>query len=634
MACLMVCFGIFNVQAQTDVTATYLQNAGFDTDFTYDVSAIDNHAAGDSENSVAITGWTLEGGAVWSSSASFAYGTAAQINGATIPASGYNASAGGALGISVGWGGSIIYSQSVNLTQGKYIVEYAAYNSNTSASQGYSKVGWVPTTGASVLSSKSSFSINAWDVETLEFELTETTPGKIQIGLQAVSNGSGANAKVSFDYIKLTYYDVAAVKAELNNKISDANNILQANTNGYNALNNTIAAAQIVANNAGATLEEILQAINELNAAIAAYTDAGLSDLKVNGVTVPGFSPTKYEYTYTLALNEATIPVVTATTNSNSANTPQITGATAIPGTTTISVTAGDDNIQQTYTINFVVNYVYGWDYNGTNGTPGDAGWIATPAVTWNTYTGSCSFRTDLWNLSGISINNENSNGSIIFAYPVTLTAGKVYTFAGKEVYGSGGSTSSTYIGFNTSSDATGTYLYQGIYSFSSKSAPENRSFSFAVPASGTYYMVWNSTERGAISELNLLETGNAVIITFNSNGGSAITSQYLISGEKGTEPEAPAKEGFVFGGWYADQELNTAWNFETDVVTSDIILYAKWESATSLNSVEGDIIVKVEYYTLQGLKIEQPELNNIYIVKKIYASQKTEIVKTIFNKK
>jgi uncharacterized repeat protein (TIGR02543 family) len=39
--------------------------------------------------------------------------------------------------------------------------------------------------------------------------------------------------------------------------------------------------------------------------------------------------------------------------------------------------------------------------------------------------------------------------------------------------------------------------------------------------------------------------------------------------------PQAPTKPGYTFSGWY--DETNVQWNFATDIVKSDITLYAKW---------------------------------------------------------
>lgn len=74
------------------------------------------------------------------------------------------------------------------------------------------------------------------------------------------------------------------------------------------------------------------------------------------------------------------------------------------------------------------------------------------------------------------------------------------------------------------------------------------------------------------------MSTGAALfLVQFNSMGGSAVQSQSVADGGKATEPTAPTKTGKTFGGWYSDLDLTDAWDFTTDTVDSDMMLYAKW---------------------------------------------------------
>lgn len=43
-------------------------------------------------------------------------------------------------------------------------------------------------------------------------------------------------------------------------------------------------------------------------------------------------------------------------------------------------------------------------------------------------------------------------------------------------------------------------------------------------------------------------------------------------------KPEDPTAIGAVFEGWYKDVERTIAWDFDTDRVTSSIVLYSKWD--------------------------------------------------------
>lgn len=53
------------------------------------------------------------------------------------------------------------------------------------------------------------------------------------------------------------------------------------------------------------------------------------------------------------------------------------------------------------------------------------------------------------------------------------------------------------------------------------------------------------------------------------------------VNGNLGTVPASePQKDGFVFDGWYEDDTFaGSEWNFDTDTVTKDVTLYAKWRA-------------------------------------------------------
>lgn len=67
--------------------------------------------------------------------------------------------------------------------------------------------------------------------------------------------------------------------------------------------------------------------------------------------------------------------------------------------------------------------------------------------------------------------------------------------------------------------------------------------------------------------------------VNFESNGGSSVSSQNVESGQKAEKPEDPTREGFTFEGWYSDEELTEAYDFDT-AVTAFLTLYAKWTEA------------------------------------------------------
>lgn len=95
--------------------------------------------------------------------------------------------------------------------------------------------------------------------------------------------------------------------------------------------------------------------INFTVAAAVKHTDATLSNLAVNGVTLTGFVPGTLSYNMVLPAGTTAIPVVTATVNDTGKATATVAQATGLPGYAVIVVTAEDGITQKTYIINLTV---------------------------------------------------------------------------------------------------------------------------------------------------------------------------------------------------------------------------------------------------------------------------------------
>lgn len=81
--------------------------------------------------------------------------------------------------------------------------------------------------------------------------------------------------------------------------------------------------------------------------------------------------------------------------------------------------------------------------------------------------------------------------------------------------------------------------------------------------------------------------TANNYTVSFDLQGhGETITDQTINYGGKATQPTTPTATGYTFAGWYKDADCTNAWNFETDVVTENITLYAKWEEEVTLTAI------------------------------------------------
>lgn len=68
-----------------------------------------------------------------------------------------------------------------------------------------------------------------------------------------------------------------------------------------------------------------------------------------------------------------------------------------------------------------------------------------------------------------------------------------------------------------------------------------------------------------------------ALTITFVSNGGTTLPTRHIEAGSRMIVPTRPTKEGFLFAGWYKDEQLTKFFDYESELPTEDLTLYAKW---------------------------------------------------------
>ncbi|MCQ2446008.1 MAG: InlB B-repeat-containing protein, partial [Clostridia bacterium] len=104
-------------------------------------------------------------------------------------------------------------------------------------------------------------------------------------------------------------------------------------------------------------------------------------------------------------------------------------------------------------------------------------------------------------------------------------------------------------------------------------------------------------------SNLNLYAKFSPIefTVTFDSNGGSEVSPVTVLEGSTIEAPADPEKAHYIFEGWFtADGD---EWDFENDIVTSDITLYAGWQAVTYTVTymVEGEeyTSVSADYATL-----------------------------------
>lgn len=102
-----------------------------------------------------------------------------------------------------------------------------------------------------------------------------------------------------------------------------------------------------------------------------------------------------------------------------------------------------------------------------------------------------------------------------------------------------------------------------------------------------------NDFLNGAVIHYNCPKAGTLYPITFDSQGGSAVEGQLRLAGELLEEPEAPAREGYTFEGWYDGDKL---WDFARDTAVGETILHACWAPVSHEVCFSGGDTQRVEH--------------------------------------
>jgi len=121
--------------------------------------------------------------------------------------------------------------------------------------------------------------------------------------------------------------------------------------------------------------------------------------------------------------------------------------------------------------------------------------------------------------------------------------------------------------------------------------------------------ILWNFDGNTVMSNITLTAKWELIptfTVTFDSNGGSQVESQYIEQGGKATEPQTPDRTQLSrFLGWYYG---DVKWSFDT-VLTDNITLVAKWENIYKI-SFNTDGAGEIPYvYVDEGKAIPPQEI-------------------------
>ena len=125
------------------------------------------------------------------------------------------------------------------------------------------------------------------------------------------------------------------------------------------------------------------------------------------------------------------------------------------------------------------------------------------------------------------------------------------------------------------------------------------------------------------------VEKANTFTITYNTLGGTSVTSQTVGEGEKFTKPTDPTKasteyEEYQFGGWYLDENCSDGKEFNFDNnITSNITVYAKWNVtkksvSTKFTSVKTQANLGFDY--TETITRKEDVLSNTFVPNNIAA--------------
>lgn len=179
---------------------------------------------------------------------------------------------GQALGMVAVWSNNAQYTQDMTLPAGTYMMLVTLQNTAGTSPFEQTNMGFIAEDGTAYMSTKTSFAVEAWETDTIVFQLEAETAGKLSIGYKAGGYGSGGAAHIYIDNVKLFSIDpqtlvqkeIAAAKEQLLLLIEEAEE--------YSV---DVSAARAVYNNANATLEQVQKAIEDQKKLI----EAGLTDL-------------------------------------------------------------------------------------------------------------------------------------------------------------------------------------------------------------------------------------------------------------------------------------------------------------------------------------------------------------------
>ena len=102
----------------------------------------------------------------------------------------------------------------------------------------------------------------------------------------------------------------------------------------------------------------------------------------------------------------------------------------------------------------------------------------------------------------------------------------------------------------------------------------------YIAPEGGGSQFTASTTVTANITVYAYWTTNTVCTVTYNSEGGSAVGSQIVVSNSSaGSLPANPAFTGYIFGGWFTATNGGGTQFTSSTIITSNITIYALWNS-------------------------------------------------------
>ncbi|MBQ7972350.1 MAG: leucine-rich repeat protein [Lachnospiraceae bacterium] len=118
----------------------------------------------------------------------------------------------------------------------------------------------------------------------------------------------------------------------------------------------------------------------------------------------------------------------------------------------------------------------------------------------------------------------------------------------------------------------------------------------------------WDFATDVVRSDITLYTEGVTYTVAFETGTEEVVEPVHAVKGSLLTMPMLGYREGYTLTGWCKDEALTDDWNFETDTVAQDLVLYAKWVE-NERDKAESDTRIAVELVD---------SMRNIYTGKKV----------------